>query len=93
MAKLSDIIKLEFEKVATSKRQRSDLRYLESPIVKGYVCQFTDKTTIFAIRDMEILQKIYEATQKNVENINAHMNYSAAVLHYMNFVSFNIKNK
>ena len=91
MVSLSDLIRKEFEINATQKKQRADLRYLDSPLVVKYVKQITGKDSIYCIRDVEIAKKIYLSVQNDVVNINAHQNYSAAILHYCNFLSFKVK--
>ncbi|MBR4650939.1 MAG: hypothetical protein IKO82_04215 [Prevotella sp.] len=90
---IADVIKKEFENYATENNQRADLRYLESPLVVKYVAELTGKESMYSIRDAEIAKDIYLAVQKDVANINAHQNYSAAVLHYSKFLSLKIKIK
>ena len=93
MSKLSEIIKEEFEKYATENRQRFDLRFLTSPLVLKYVKKLSGKDSIFGIRDEEIIRQIYQSVLTDVDNINAHQNYSAAVLHYRKFLSLKISVK
>ena len=90
MSKLAEIIKEEFEKYATDNRQRFDLRFLSSPLVLKHVSIISGKESIFDIRDEEIIKQIYQSVLTDVDNINAHQNYSAAVLHYRKFISLKI---
>ena len=90
MTKLAEIIKEEFEKYATENRQRFDLRYLTSPLIVKYVNKISGKESIFEIRDEEIIRQIYQGVLTDVDNVNAHQNYSAAVLHYRKFLSLKI---
>lgn len=91
METLADIIKKEYEIYATENHQRPDLRYLDSSLVGKYVMSLTGRNSIYSIRDVEIAKKVYLALQNDVDNINAHQNYSAAVLHYCKFLSLKIK--
>ena len=93
MAKIAEIIKAEFEKYATENRQRFDLRFLSSPLVQKYVNKVSGKDSIYEIRDEEVIKQIYQNVLTDVENINAHQNYSAAVLHYRKFLSLKISVK
>lgn len=93
MSKLAEIIKEEFEKYATENRQRFDLRFLTSPLILKYVNKITDKDNIFEIRDEEVVKQIYQGVLTDVDNVNAHQNYSAAVLHYRKFLSLRISVK
>jgi hypothetical protein len=93
MSKLAEIIKEEFEKYATDNRQRFDLRFLSSPLVLKHVSIISGKESIFDIRDEEIIKQIYQSVLTDVDNINAHQNYSAAVLHYRKFISLKISVK
>lgn len=93
MSKLGEIIKVEFEKYATENRQRFDLRFLTSSLIQKYVCKLSDKDSIFEIRDEELVRQIYQNVLTDVENVNAHQNYSAAVLHYRKFLSLRISVK
>lgn len=93
MAKIAEIIKAEFEKYATESRQRFDLRFLSSPLVQKYVIKVSGKDSIYEIRDEEVIKQIYQNVLTDVENINAHQNYSAAVLHYRKFLSLKISVK
>lgn len=90
MSKLAEIIKEEFEKYATDNHQRFDLRFLASPLIQKYVNKESGKDSIFEIRDEEIVRQIYKGVLTDVENVNAHQNYSAAVLHYRKFLSLKI---
>ncbi len=90
MSKLAEIIKEEFEKYATENRQRFDLRYLTSPLIVKYVNKISGKESIFEIRDEEVIRQIYQGVLTDVDNVNAHQNYSAAVLHYRKFLSLKI---
>ena len=90
MSKLAEIIKGEFEKYATENRQRFDLRFLTSPLIQKYVKKLLDKDSIFEIRDEELVRQIYQNVLTDVENVNAHQNYSAAVLHYRKFLSLKV---
>ena len=93
MVKIADIIKAEFERYAVENSQKSDLRYLSSPLISKYVKSVTDKESIFSIRDEEIVKKIYQGVLNDVDNVNAHQNYSAAVLHYRKFLSLRVSVK
>ncbi len=93
MSKLAEIIKEEFEKYATENRQRFDLRFLTSPLVQKYVNKISCKDSIFEIRDEEVVKLIYQGVLTDVDNVNAHQNYSAAVLHYRKFLSLKISVK
>ena len=93
MSKLAEIIKEEFEKYATENRQRFDLRFLASPLIQKYVNKISGKNSIFEIRDEEIVRQIYQNVLTDIENVNAHQNYSAAVLHYRKFLSLKISVK
>ena len=93
MTKLAEIIKEEFEKYATENRQRFDLRFLTSPLVLKHVNKISGKDSIFEIRDEETVKQIYQSVLTDVENVNAHQNYSAAVLHYRKFLSLKISVK
>lgn len=90
MSKLAEIIKEEFEKYATENRQRFDLRFLTSPLISKYVTNLTGKDSIFEIRDEDVVRQIYQGVLRDIDNINAHQNYSAAVLHYRKFLSLKI---
>lgn len=90
---LADIIKKEFENYATQNGQRPDLRYLESSLVSKYVKNLTGKDSIYSIRDVEVANNIYLNVQKDLDNINAHLHYSAAVHHYCKFLSLKVKVK
>ena len=90
MSKIADIIKDEFEKYATENRQRFDLRYLTSPLIVKYVNKISGKESIFEIRDEEVIRQIYQSVLTDVDNVNAHQNYSAAILHYRKFLSLKI---
>ena len=90
MSKIADIIKDEFEKYATENRQRFDLRYLTSALIVKYVNKISGKESIFEIRDEDVIRQIYQGVLADVENVNAHQNYSAAVLHYRKFLSLKI---
>jgi len=90
MSKLAEIIKEEFEKYATENRQRFDLRYLTSPLIVKYVNKISGKESIYEIRDEEVIRQIYQSVLTDVDNVNAHQNYSAAVLHYRKFLSLKI---
>jgi len=90
MTKLAEIIKGEFEKYATENRQRFDLRFLTSPLILKYVKKLSDKDSIFEIRDEDLVRQIYQCVLTDVDNVNAHQNYSAAVLHYRKFLSLKI---
>lgn len=90
MSKLAEIIKEEFEKYATENRQRFDLRYLTSSLIVKYVNKISGKESIFDVRDEEVIRQIYQSVLTDVDNINAHQNYSAAVLHYRKFLSLKI---
>ena len=93
MSKLSEIIREEFEKYATENRQRFDLRFLASPLILKHVNKISGKDSIFEIRDEETVKQIYQGVLTDVENVNAHQNYSAAVLHYRKFLSLKISVK
>ena len=93
MSKIAEIIKDEFEKYATENRQRFDLRFLTSPLVLKYVSKVSGKDSIFDIRDEELIKQIYQSVLTDVDNVNAHQNYSAAVLHYRKFLSLKISVK
>ena len=93
MTKLAEIIKEEFEKYATENRQRFDLRFLTSPLILKYVNMISSKDSIFEIRDEEVIRQIYQGVLTDVDNVNAHQNYSAAVLHYRKFLSLKISVK
>ena len=93
MSKLGEIIKGEFEKYATENRQRFDLRFLASPLIQKYVKKLSDKDSIFEIRDEDLVRQIYQGVLADVGNVNAHQNYSAAVLHYRKFLSLKISVK
>ena len=93
MSKLAEIIKEEFEKYATVNRQRFDLRFLSSPLITKYVNKITGKDSIFEIRDEEVVKQIYQSVLPDVDNVNAHQNYSAAVLHYRKFLSLKVSVK
>ena len=45
----------------------------------------------YAVRDAEIAKRIYLSVQSDIDNINAHQNYSAALLHYCKFLILKIK--
>lgn len=90
MSKLAEIIKGEFEKYATENRQRFDLRFLTSPLIVKYVKKVSSKESIFEIRDEELVRQIYQSVLTDVDNVNAHQNYSAAVLHYRKFLTLRI---
>lgn len=93
MPKLAEIIKEEFEKYATENRQRFDLRFLTSPLIVKYVNKISGKNSIFDIRDEDVIKQIYQSVLTDVDNVNAHQNYSAAVLHYRKFLSLKISVK
>ena len=93
MSKLAEIIKAEFENYATQNSQRFDLRFLTSSLITKYVKKITGKDSIYAIRDEEVVKNIYQNVLTDVENVNAHQNYSAAVLHYRKFLSLKVKVK
>lgn len=93
MTKLAEIIKEEFEKYATENRQRFDLRFLTSPLILKHVNKVSGKDNIFDIRDEEVIRQIYQSVLTDVDNVNAHQNYSAAVLHYRKFISLKISVK
>lgn len=93
MATLSDILRKEYEIYATENHQRADIRYLDSPIVVKYVMNLTGKNSIYAVRDVETAKKIYSAVQNDIDNINSHQNYSAAILHYCKFLTLKVKIK
>ena len=93
MSKLAEIIKEEFEKYATENRQRFDLRFLTSPLILKYVKKISGKDSIFEIRDEDVVRQIYQSVLADVENINAHQNYSAAVLHFRKFLSLKVSVK
>ena len=93
MSKLADIIKEEFDKYATENRQRFDLRFLSSSLILKHVNIISGKESIYDIRDEEIIKQIYQSVLTDVDNINAHQNYSAAVLHYRKFLSLKISVK
>ena len=93
MSKLAEIIKEEFEKYATENRQRFDLRFLTSPLILKYVKKISGKDSIFEIRDEDVVRQIYQSVLTDVENINAHQNYSAAVLHFRKFLSLKVSVK
>ena len=93
MSKLAEIIKEEFEKYATENRQRFDLRFLTSPLIVKYVNNISGKNSIFEIRDEDVIKLIYQSVLTDVDNVNAHQNYSAAVLHYRKFLSLKISVK
>ena len=93
MSKLAEIIKKEFEKYATENRQRFDLRFLASPLILKHVNKISGKDSMFEIRDEETVKQIYQNVLADVENVNAHQNYSAAVLHYRKFLSLKISVK
>lgn len=93
MSKLAEIIKEEFEKYATENRQRFDLRFLASPLIVKYVNKISGKNSIFDIRDEDVIKQIYQSVLTDVDNVNAHQNYSAAVLHYRKFLSLKISVK
>ena len=93
MSKLAEIIKEEFEKYATENRQRFDLRFLTSPLIVKYVNKISGKNSIFDIRDEDVIKQIYQSVLTDVDNVNAHQNYSAAVLHYRKFLSLKISVK
>jgi len=93
MSKLAEIIREEFEKYATENRQRFDLRFLASPLILKHVNKISGKDSIFEIRDEESVKQIYQSVLTDVENVNAHQNYSAAVLHYRKFLSLKISVK
>ncbi len=93
MPKLAEIIKEEFEKYATENRQRFDLRFLTSPLIVKYVNKISSKNSIFDIRDEDVIKQIYQSVLTDVDNVNAHQNYSAAVLHYRKFLSLKISVK
>lgn len=93
MSKLAEIIKDEFERYATENCQRFDLRFLASPLIQKYVRKISGKDVIYEIRDEEVIKQIYQNVLNDVDNINAHQNYSAAVLHYRKFLSLKISVK
>lgn len=93
MSKLAEIIKAEFENYATQNSQRFDLRFLASPLITKYVNRISGKESIYEIRDEEVVRQIYQSVLTDVDNVNAHQNYSAAVLHYRKFLSLKIKVK
>lgn len=93
MSKLAEIIKAEFENYATQNSQRFDLRFLTSSLITKYVKKITGKDSIYEIRDEEVVKNIYQNVLTDVENVNAHQNYSAAVLHYRKFLSLKVKVK
>ena len=93
MSKIVEIIKGEFEKYATENRQKFDLRFLASPLIQKYVNKISGKDCIYEIRDEEVVRQIYQSVLTDVENVNAHQNYSAAVLHYRKFLSLRISVK
>lgn len=93
MSKLAEIISEEFEKYATENRQRFDLRFLASSLILKHVNKISGKDSIFEIRDEETVKQIYQSVLTDVENVNAHQNYSAAVLHYRKFLSLKISVK
>lgn len=91
MATLADIIRMEYEVYATENHQRPDLRYLSSPLVQKHVMNITGKNSIYAIKDNELAKQIYLSVQNDIDNINAHQHYSAALLHYCKFLSLKVK--
>ena len=93
MTKLAEIIKEEYGKYATENRQRFDLRFLASPLILKHVNKISGKDSMFEIRDEETVKQIYQSVLTDVENVNAHQNYSAAVLHYRKFLSLKISVK
>lgn len=93
MSKIAEIIKDEFEKYATENHQRFDLRFLTSPLIKKYTSKITGNDNVFEIRDEEMIRQIYKCVLTDVDNVNAHQNYSAALLHYRKFLSLKISVK
>lgn len=91
MASLVDLLRKEFETYAVQNNQKPDLRYLDSQLVVKYVKKITGKETIYSIKDAEVAKRIYLSVQKDVDNINAHQHYSAALLHYCKFLVLKIK--
>lgn len=93
MAKLADIIRAEFEVYAVENRQKFDMRYLTSELVQKYAMTVANTNNMFSITDEETVKKIYQKVLVDTINVNAHRNYSAAVLHYRKFLSLKIKVK
>lgn len=91
MASLTDIIRREFETYAVQNSQKPDIRYLDSQLVVKYVKKVAGKDSVYSIRDVEVAKQIYLSVQKDVDNINAHQRYSAALLHYCKFLALKIK--
>ena len=91
MASLTDIIRREFETYAEQNNQKPDIRYLDSVLVVKYVKKVAGKDSVYYIRDVEVVKQIYLSVQKDVDNINAHQRYSAALLHYCKFLALKIK--
>ena len=56
-----------------------------------YVKKVAGKDSVYYIRDVEVVKQIYLSVQKDVDNINAHQRYSAALLHYCKFLALKIK--
>ena len=88
MASLTDIIRREFETYAVQNNQKPDIRYLDSVLVVKYVKKVAGKDSVYYIR---VVKQIYLSVQKDVDNINAHQRYSAALLHYCKFLALKIK--
>ena len=93
MSKIAEIIRDEFEKYATENRQRFDLRFLTSPLIKKYASKIIGNENVFEIRDEEVIRQIYKYVLTDVDNVNAHQNYSAELLHYRKFLSLKISVK
>ena len=91
MASLTDIIRREFETYVVQNNQKPDIRYLDSVLVVKYVKKVAGKDSVYCIRDVEVAKQIYLSVQKDVDNINAHQRYSAALLHYCKFLALKIK--
>lgn len=93
MATLAEIIRNEFESYSVENGQKRDLSYLKSPIVNKYVSKIANKESIFSVKDMDLLEQIHKGVLNDVENKNAHQNYSAAILHYRKFLALKVSFK
>ncbi len=90
MATLADIIRAEFESYSKDNGLKGDVSYLKSPLVNKYVSKITGKDSIFSVRDKDLLEQIHKSVLKDAENKKGHQHYSAAILHYRNFLALKV---
>ncbi len=93
MATLADIIRSEFESYSKENGLNGDMSYLKSSLVNKYVSKITGKNSIFSVRDKDLLEQIYKSVLKDADNKRGHQHYSAAILHYRNFLALKVSFK